>query len=81
MSFLSFKFILFLGLAFFTYFIVPSRHQWKVLLVFSYLYYYLCSHKLIIVLFIVTLFTYLMGILIDKQEDKNKRRQLSLIHI
>ncbi len=81
MSFVSFKFILFLGLTFFVYFVVPNRFQWMVLLLFSFLYYYLCSGKLIAVLLTVSVFTWLMGLLIDVNEDKQKRKNLSRIGI
>lgn len=74
MSFVSFTFILFLGMTFFTYFISPLRMQWLVLLVFSLLYYYLCSHKLLIVLLAVSLFTYLCARIINQTQDKKKRK-------
>ena len=50
MGFLSFKFILFLGVTFFAYFVVPKKYQWLVLLLFSYVYYFLNSRLLIAVL-------------------------------
>ncbi|MBR2787796.1 MAG: MBOAT family protein [Erysipelotrichaceae bacterium] len=81
MGFLSFKFVLFLGLTFFAYFAGPYRLQWLVLLLFSLLYYYLCSHKLIVDLIAVSLFTFLMGKLIDRCEDKKKRKLFSTIGI
>ena len=81
MSFVSFKFVLFLGLTFFAYFIVPNRFKWLVLLAFSYLYYYLCSHKLVIVLFGVSAFTFLIARFIDIQQDKKKRKVLSYLGI
>lgn len=43
------------------FFVVPKKYQWVVLLLFSYVYYYLCSHKLIIILFADTLFVFLAG--------------------
>lgn len=61
MGFLSFKFIVFIAAVFGVYFIVPKRFQWLVLLLFSYAYYYLCSHKLILVLIGESLFVYVIG--------------------
>ena len=81
MSFVSFVFLAFLALSFFVYYIVPKRFQWIALLVFSYLYYYLSSHKLIVVLFVVSLFTWFMGIVIDKNDDKKKRKLYTRIAI
>lgn len=73
MGFLSFKFILFLGATFFIYFVVPKRFQWLVLLFFSYVYYYLNSHKLFIVLLLESLFVFGVGILLSKYNNKIKK--------
>mgnify|MGYP007056188835 CR=1 FL=1 len=61
MGFLSFKFILFLAVTFFTYFVVPKRFQWLVLLLFSYIYYFLNSRLLIAVLIAESVFVFLVG--------------------
>ncbi len=81
MSFVSFKFILFLAFSFFVYFIVPYRFEWIVLLIFSLLYYYLSSHLLVAVLILVSLFTFFMGRCIGKTEDKKKRKLLTKLSI
>ena len=81
MSLVSFKFVLFLGLTFFTYFVAPMRYQWLVLLVFSYLYYYLCSHNLVIILFAVSLFTYLSARVIYKTENQKTKQLLMKLSI
>ncbi len=60
MGFLSFKFILFLGVTFFAYFVVPKRFQWLVLLLFSYAYYFLNSKLLIAVLIAESAFVFLI---------------------
>ena len=39
MSFVSFEFILFLGLLFAAYYLIPKRYQWMLLLAASYLFY------------------------------------------
>ena len=90
MSFLSFKFILFIAAVFFTYFVVPKKFQWVVLLVFSYLYYFMNSHMLVGVLLYVSVFTFLMGKVIgsythrikecaDKQEKNKLSRTRKII--
>ncbi|MBQ6334432.1 MAG: MBOAT family protein [Erysipelotrichaceae bacterium] len=81
MSLVSFKFILFLGMSFFVYFAGPIRLQWVFLLLFSYLYYYLSSGKLLMVLLGTSLFTYAIGLLIDRCEDKKKRKLLSSLGV
>ena len=77
MGFLSFKFILFIGLSFVLYFLVPKKYQWLVLLVMSYLYYYLNSHLLVGVLFIESVFVYLIGRLLAKINNQIKNKDLS----
>ena len=77
MGFLSFKFILFIGLSFVLYFLVPKKYQWLVLLVMSYLYYYLNSHLLVGVLFIESVFVYLIGRLLAKLNNQLKNKDLS----
>ena len=72
MGFLSFKFILFIALTFFMFFVVPKKFQWLVLLLFSFLYYYLNSHLLIAVIIYVSLYTFVFGLLIDKLNQKIK---------
>lgn len=54
--------LLFLPLALLTYQIVPRRMRWKVLLIFSYLFFYLNSRKLIVFLIGTTLLTHYVGI-------------------
>ena len=83
MGFLSFKFILFIGMTFFLYFVFPKRFQWIVLLACSYLYYYLNSGLLVGVLFGVSVFTFLAGKVlfalnekIDLAEDKEQKNKL-----
>ena len=72
MGFLSFKFILFLSVTFFMYFVVPKRFQWIVLLLFSYAYYYLNSHKLVLLLIVESIFVYLAGLVIDRFNNQIK---------
>lgn len=72
LSFVSFKFVLFLTLSFFFYYLCPIKYRNYSLLLFSYLYYYLNSHLLVLVLFFVSLFTYLIGELLTKY-PKNKK--------
>ena len=72
MGFLSFKFILFLSVTFFMYFVVPKRFQWIVLLLFSYAYYYLNSHKLVLLLIAESIFVYFAGLVIDRFNNQIK---------
>ena len=76
MGFLSFKFILFIVALFGIYFIIPKKHQWVVLLVFSYLYYYLCSNRLIVVLIFESVFVFLVGKYLSSLNKKLKDKDI-----
>ena len=61
MSFVSSQFVLFMAVAAVAYFAVPLKSRWIVLLVASYIFYFLSSELLILVMFAQTLVTYLCG--------------------
>lgn len=60
----------FLMAAFLCYTIVPVKHKWKVLLVFSYLFYFINSKQYIIFLFASTLSIYFGGRKLNKIDDR-----------
>jgi len=66
MQLTSFNFFLFIIVAIFTYFLVKKEFQWYVLLISSYIFYYLASPKTLIYLIITTVSTFICGIVIDK---------------
>ena len=70
MSFVSAFFLAFIAVVTVVYFVMPKTVRWVVLLVASYLFFFINSHFLILVLFAQTLVTYLcgrwMGIIDDK---------------
>ena len=79
----SIKFVVFAALVVFLYYIVPLKKRWIVLLVSSYIFYFLSSKYLIVFILLSTLSIYLSGILIGKQddllalcEDKEKKKEL-----
>ena len=65
----SIKFVVFAALVVFLYYIVPLKKRWIVLLVSSYIFYFLSSKYLIVFILLSTLSIYLSGILIGKQDD------------
>lgn len=95
MSFLSLRFILFIAVTFFAYFVVPKKYQWLVLLFFSYAYYYLNSGMLLLVLIGESLFTFVIGRMLSginirikenddksvKEQFKNKSRVILLLSV
>ena len=72
MSFVSIEFFVFLAALFGAYFITPGKHQWKVIPVFSMIFY--LSHGLDSILFILITIsiTYYVGIFLNKEDDKFK---------
>lgn len=70
MLFTSYEFIGFLILLFALYYIIPKKGQWILLLVFSYLFYFLADPIYLIYIAITTVTVYLMGKQIEKLKDK-----------
>ena len=62
-------FLIFVALACVIYFIVPKKIKWLVLLIASYVYYFLASGKLTVFLIITTLSVYLVGLGLNKIDE------------
>lgn len=60
----------FLPLALLSYQIIPQKFRWCVLLVFGYLFFWLFSGKLVVFLIATTLFTYGIGMLLQRLKKK-----------
>lgn len=73
MAFVSFPFIIFIAALFCVYFIVPKKYQWCVLLAGSYLYFWINSEWLILVMFAATLVTFLVAQAIYKVNSEGKQ--------
>lgn len=70
MSYTSISYLVFILLgAFIVYNIVPLKHRWKVLLAFSYLFYFINSGRYIIFILFGSLTIYVGGLLINKIDD------------
>lgn len=72
MSFVSFAFIVFMALVCLLYFIVPVKVRWVVLLIASYIYIFINSSYLILVLFGQTVITFLFGLWLGRYNRKIK---------
>lgn len=70
MSFLSLSFLLFFTVLAVLYFVLPQKCQWTVLLIFSYIFYFLVSGKLPIYMLVTTVVTYIAAITIQHFKDK-----------
>ena len=66
MLFTSYSFIAFISLLFLLYYIIPKKGQWPLLLIASYVFYFLCDPRYLIFITVTSVSTYLFGIAIDK---------------
>jgi alginate O-acetyltransferase complex protein AlgI len=65
MLFASYGFILFLTLLVVVYYLIPRKHQWKLLLGASYLFYYFSGPENLLYIFFTSLSTYVVAVRID----------------
>ena len=68
MSFISFKFVFFLLLVVFAYFIVPKSKQWVCLLIASYLFYMSGGIQSVLFILLTTITVFFAGIRLEKQQ-------------
>lgn len=73
MAFISLPFLLFVAAVTLVYFLVPGRFQWVVLLAASYMFFWLNSERLILVLFANTAVTYLIARAIHSVNARSKQ--------
>lgn len=70
MAYTSIAYIVFILFgSFLIYNIVPLKYRWKVLLVFSYIFYFINSGKYIVFILAGTLTIYVGGLLLNKIDD------------
>ena len=72
MSFVSIEFFAFLTALLFTYFITPGKHQWKVIPVFSMIFYMSYGVGNILFIMLTISITYYVGISLNREDDKFK---------
>lgn len=68
----SVNFVLFITIVSILYFVFPKKIKWIVLLISSYVFYWICSEWLIIYMLITTLSIYIAGITLGKIDKKSK---------
>lgn len=73
MSLISFKFLLFCALLLLSYFIVPKKFQWLVLLVFSLIFYALSGIENIIYIVITSISAWIGALWLEKVSEKTKQ--------
>lgn len=72
MSIVSLAFFLFVSIVVLLYFIIPVKYRWIVLLAGSYVFYWFNGKWLVLILLGETLVTYLIGLWIQKVNDRNE---------
>lgn len=72
MAFVSAPFVAFMVIVGVAYFAVPLKVRWVVLLVASYVFYFINSEWLILIMFAQTLMTFIIGRKIQKAKDRAK---------
>lgn len=77
-TFVSFKYIAFLLIVAFLYYLMPKKVRWVVLLIASYTYYFIASHKLTLFLLLTTMIIYGIGYLLNLLNVKIKSIPKSL---
>lgn len=70
MSILSFSFLAFVLILLVVYYLIPQKYRWTILLIGSLVYYYLSSGKLIIFIILSTIIIYLIGLVLNKYNEK-----------
>lgn len=73
MSFISIKFGLFLIVSILLYYIIPKKHQWKVLLVSSYVFYSFSGIENFLYILLTTISAYGAAVLIEKENNRFNR--------
>lgn len=76
MSLVSNAFVLLVAAALILYYLVPSRFQWIVLLVFSYLYYLSGNAKYVVFILFSTCVTYIFARIIESMQLSGKEQKL-----
>lgn len=69
MLFTSLEFIVFMAIVFITYYVVPKKCQWPVLLIFSYVFYFIADPRYLIFILVTTVSTYLISRKLEKIND------------
>ncbi len=72
MLFTSYVFLGFLLLLFVCYYTVPKKFQWMLLLLFSYVFYFLANPYYLIYISVTTASVYYLGLKIEEQAEKQK---------
>ncbi len=81
MTFISIEFLLFFAVIVFTYYLIPHRWRWILLLAASYSFYASLNSYFVLLLLASTALSYFTGIIIEKQETKKQKKKVMLAGI
>lgn len=70
MLFTSYGFLGFITIIFVLYYLIPKRFQWLLLLIFSYIFYFLADSRYLLYILVTTISIYLLGYRIDDLREK-----------
>ena len=73
MDIVSLKFLAFVVALLIVYYLIPKKFRWIILLLGSIIFYYLSSKKLICFVLFSSSIIYLLGLVLDKYNNKSKR--------
>ena len=74
MLFNSIAFAIFLPIVFILYWVLPHKYRWILLLVASYYFYMSWNPKYIVLIFFITLISYIAGLLMEKAKNKTNKK-------
>lgn len=79
MTFNSIDFLLFFPVVVMVYYIIPAKLKYVWLLISSYFFYICCDVRFIAYLLPITIFTYFIGLCLEKNQDAGKRLRKGLL--
>ena len=69
MLFTSLEFIVFMAVVFLAYYLLPKKCQWPLLLIFSYIFYFIADPRYLLFILVTTVSTYLISMKLEKIND------------
>lgn len=69
MLFTSYEFLLFIGIVFVVYYVIPKKWQWGFLLLASYVFYFMAGPSYLLYILATTITTYLATMVIQRKRD------------
>ncbi|MCR5119913.1 MAG: hypothetical protein K6B44_09915 [Lachnospiraceae bacterium] len=81
MSLVSFRFFALTGVAVLVYYLLPLKYRWTAILASSLFFYYSLGSSALIPVICISVFSYIMGLVIEKSDESRKRKTLISIAV